>query len=743
MVLSLPSMDASARRSFHVGRYHCVEALSVSPLGETFRAKVYGVAGLEKQYALNQIDASIRVDPARRSRLVDAARRWATLDHERVAKLTEVHDDADDLYVVSELARGIDVPHLLAHLRSRSESLPVEQAILVAIDIADALAIGQRAGVVHGGLVPACVTVLGEGEVRVGDFAISAALDCVGWATDERLVSVLAYTAPERLAAEASTAASDAWSVGALAYELCTGAPLYEADSVASLAVLRAGGPAWDKLPSRPGLREVLSRALADDPAARPATAAALREALAGILGLELGRARGGLQALVKRALGRALTRTGSFAAVAIPSQSLPTLVQDHPPERPAARVAPRTLQGMPVTRLQTEPPRAQERSWAPPRKTGPVPVVRDEPVRSHEWPQAAPTTQPGLGDPLEASTAPQHPALMEMAELPPSEPAPVEPRVAEPTSEAIVFDDTVATPHLRALAGLDAQLDAPDRSIDLVLEDDEVAPGNEVAPAPSARRITIEMTAEAEPEPVAAPVLAVPEPVVAAPPTVVAVPEPVVAPPEPAHRGRPGLWIGILLVLGTVTTLVLRESTPPPFSASVTPSAALTDPATPPRQDIVPPKADAPVVAGQVAVHTTPPGATVWLDGEDKGAAPVSLAVPAGTHRLGLMLPGFRYVEREVVSGATIDETLVPAKLPGTVAGVGGLKVRCHSAGEMRILVDGNDTGVTCPNDARINVQPGAHQIGLWSPRTGEIHTVDGEVADDTEHSTRIYVRY
>src|SRR5688572_15938821 len=106
-------MEQGSRRSFHIGRYHCTETLNQGPLGETFRAKVYGVAGLEKQYALKQVDALLRVDPELRSRLVAAARAYASLEHDRIARLTEIVDEGETLFFVTELSRGIDLPRLV------------------------------------------------------------------------------------------------------------------------------------------------------------------------------------------------------------------------------------------------------------------------------------------------------------------------------------------------------------------------------------------------------------------------------------------------------------------------------------------------------------------------------------------------------------------------------------------------------------------------------------------------------
>ena len=184
-------MEPGARRSFHIGRYHCTETIAVGPLGETFRAKVYGVAGLERQYALKQVDAALRVDPEVRQRLIGAARQYATLEHERIARLTEIGDDGDALFLVTELARGIDLPRLVGHLRGRGETLPVEQALLIAADVAEALGAALRpsdevpTGVPHAGLHPGAISVLGEGEVRVCDFAIAEALARPGWGDED------------------------------------------------------------------------------------------------------------------------------------------------------------------------------------------------------------------------------------------------------------------------------------------------------------------------------------------------------------------------------------------------------------------------------------------------------------------------------------------------------------------------------------------------------------------------------
>ena len=206
------------------------------------------------------------------------------------------------------------------------------------------------------------------------------------------------------------------------------------------------------------------------------------------------------------------------------------------------------------------------------------------------------------------------------------------------------------------------------------------------------------------------------------------------------------------------LATAVVRNIAPTPTpgptvtpTATPTPKPTPTPPATPPATPTPAPPVPAPTPPATpgpgettFAVASTPDGATVFVDGEAKGTTPAQVAVTPGRHKLVVLGEGQKMVKREidVAPGGHLDLTLEAAKLPPPIGGSAGLKVRCKSHGELRIFVDDEDSGRTCPNDERINVAPGTHKVGLYSARTGEMHEAEHEVTEGN-NSTRVYVRY
>jgi hypothetical protein len=157
----------------------------------------------------------------------------------------------------------------------------------IGIRISDALAAAHAAGVLHRDIKPANILVNRYGLVGLSDFGLAAIMAAGGEQSTTREALTPAYASPETFRCEEPTVAADLYSLGATLYALLTGRPpRFPADSrspdIATIIALH-DRPVDDVPGVPPGLMDILRRGLATDPAARPPSAAALRDALAAL----------------------------------------------------------------------------------------------------------------------------------------------------------------------------------------------------------------------------------------------------------------------------------------------------------------------------------------------------------------------------------------------------------------------------------------------------------------------------
>jgi serine/threonine protein kinase len=794
------------RRTFYLGRYNCIEQLGTGPLGETFRAKIYGVAGFEKQFAVKRLHAQLSSDEAFVARFVPAASAFAALEHQRIARVHEVNAQGAQYYIVIDLIRGLDLRRLLDLLRQRGEALAPDLAMTIAVDIAEALeyAHGKTnilpTGVLHLGLTAASAMVTYEGEVKLVDVGLLASLVRPGWSDDDELAPTLAYLAPEELRGEAVDGRADVFSLGVVLHELVGGSRVFVSDRASELRAAIAAGPPPPP-PGDPRLQQAITRALHPDPGQRFATMAELRAALQAIVGGRIDRARSELSALVRRLAAPRERRTGAFATVTLPpaATGLVTPVStSKPPPIPPQAWAP------PVPK----PPKGPVLSTVPTYNTlagiGPDDAALS-PIELADLPgfvteKAMPTVS---ADEAERVTAPSSPAHDQVtADTPEAGRGAVNGAASESTSTAAtVIVSGVATANGTSAVGSavdhgDARAStASGQPAEASESPSSVASaangGDARAAVPSAAGG--QSTSGSAPEPSWTPPVvmqAPPSPVPTFASALSEAPVPIERPSSPVpgvklpprERGA-GAAIGLVLLLGAAGGVALYaglsgserakpetptapatvatsepaatkpEPTPPtvvapeePTAKAVAPENEKPETPTPaaraqPKPALAQPQA-APSAEDTVEIVTTPPGADVYVDGQPRGQSPVR--VPPGKHSLIVAGEHSKLLKRDMtfVPNHHLELTLEPAEFSDELSGREGLKVRCHTHGQLRILVDGEDSGLSCPNDERISIKPGTHKIGLFDPRTGETHELERTV-EESDYSTRVYVKY
>jgi serine/threonine protein kinase len=153
-------------------------------------------------------------------------------------------------------------------------------------------------------------------------------------------------------------------------------------------------------------------------------------------------------------------------------------------------------------------------------------------------------------------------------------------------------------------------------------------------------------------------------------------------------------------------------------------------------RLDAAKPKLAPPpaVPKGHLVVKVNPPGASVWIDGQEVGSSPSTMITQPGAHRLVITSPGYRML-RDVVdtsNGAVFEREMVPAVFPLT--GSVGINVGCTTEGKFPVIVDGKEIGALCPI-AGVRLDPGKHLVGIFVIPDNRIWTQEREVLADRPH--------
>jgi serine/threonine protein kinase len=271
------------------GRFEVLRLLGRGAMGIVLEAKHLG---LRQKVALKVLRPDVASSPAVVARFVREAHAAARLKSEHVVRIMDVGKLASGVpYIVMERLEGTDLARRLLERRR----LGFEEVTDYLFQALEALAEAHRAGVIHRDLKPANLFVArlpGHAHcLKVLDFGISK-LSTLGATTETELTTVRTvlgsplYMSPEQLEdARNVEPASDIWSLGVIAYELLTGSPPYQADTMPELLEAARSGeraPLAAQCPELPAeLAQVIERCLEPDLDRRFASAKALTVALA------------------------------------------------------------------------------------------------------------------------------------------------------------------------------------------------------------------------------------------------------------------------------------------------------------------------------------------------------------------------------------------------------------------------------------------------------------------------------
>jgi eukaryotic-like serine/threonine-protein kinase len=261
-----------------LGPYEVLSAIGAGGMGEVYRARD---TKLEREIAIKVLPANFVNDPERLARFQREARMLAALNHPGIATIYGLEQADGVTCLVMELVPGENLAE-----RLKAGPLGVEEALKIAVQIAEALEAAHEKNIIHRDLKPANVKVTPEGKVKVLDFGLAKAfegdaaeVDMSNSPTLSRaatmqgvILGTAAYMSPEQARGRTVDKRTDIWAFGAVLYELLTGKQAFHGEDVTDIlaAVVRAE-PDWTKLPaSAPQtIRVLLKRCLQKDKALR------------------------------------------------------------------------------------------------------------------------------------------------------------------------------------------------------------------------------------------------------------------------------------------------------------------------------------------------------------------------------------------------------------------------------------------------------------------------------------------
>jgi serine/threonine-protein kinase len=243
-----------------LGHFEIREKLGAGGMGEVFRARD---TRLDLDVALKVLPETVATDAERMARFAREAKLLAALNHPNIASIHGLEEENGVRALVLELVDGPTLAQRIAQ-----GPIPLEEALVIARQIAEALEYAHERGIIHRDLKPENVKLRPDGAVKILDFGLAKALDpssgisrsgaepslsptLTAAATQAGVIlGTAACMAPEQAKGRPADERADIWALGCVLFEMLTGRRPFEGDTVteALAAILRAE-PDWAALP--------------------------------------------------------------------------------------------------------------------------------------------------------------------------------------------------------------------------------------------------------------------------------------------------------------------------------------------------------------------------------------------------------------------------------------------------------------------------------------------------------------
>ena len=250
---------ASVLSGRRLGAYQVQARIGVGGMGEVYRARD---TKFGRDVAIKILPRHFTSDPDRLARFEREARVLASLNHPHIGAIYGFEDADGVRALVLELVEGETLADRIAR-----GPIPLNDALTIARQIADALDAAHEKGIVHRDLKPANIKITPDGIVKVLDFGLAKAASgdaatadltqsptvTVGGTREGVILGTAAYMSPEQARGQTVDKRTDIWAFGCVLYEMLTGRAAFARDTLTdTLAAVVEGRPNWSLLSATP-----------------------------------------------------------------------------------------------------------------------------------------------------------------------------------------------------------------------------------------------------------------------------------------------------------------------------------------------------------------------------------------------------------------------------------------------------------------------------------------------------------
>ena len=250
--------DLALTPGTRLGWYEILSALGAGGMGEVYRARD---TRLDRDVAIKILPDAFAADAERIARFQREAKVLASLNHPNIAIIHGL-EHADGAYaLVMELVEGEDLAQRIVR-----GAMPLDEALPIAKQIAEALEAAHEQNIIHRDLKPANIKVRPDGTVKVLDFGLAKAMEppasspgvsqsptitTPAMTQAGMILGTAAYMSPEQAKGKPADKRSDIWAFGCVLYEMLTGRRAFDAEDVSeTLAAVLMNEPDWTALPA-------------------------------------------------------------------------------------------------------------------------------------------------------------------------------------------------------------------------------------------------------------------------------------------------------------------------------------------------------------------------------------------------------------------------------------------------------------------------------------------------------------